>query len=136
MFNLYRTQNAWQMLHTEGNKVLNEKGEKVRLLGVNCAPLVWLSYSEKIMDMITYACDEWKANTIRLPLAQDRWFGFAKAQKGVDESGRTTMTVIFQPDSEGHVTISDNTTLEPMTLIALFQDAAEATPAETEEGAE
>jgi len=52
--------------------------------------------------------------------------------KGVDESGRTTMTVIFQPDAEGHV--SNNTTLEPMTLIALFQDAS--APAETEEGAE
>ena len=54
------------------------------------------------------------------------------AVKGVDESGRTTMTVIFQPDAEGHVT--NNTTLEPMTLIALFQDAS--APAETEEGAE
>ena len=61
MFDLYRTQNAWQMLHTEGKQLLNEKGDKVRLLGVNCAPLVWTSYSREIMDMITYACDEWKA---------------------------------------------------------------------------
>jgi len=33
MFDLYREQNAWQMLHTEGNQVLNAKCEKVRLMG-------------------------------------------------------------------------------------------------------
>ena len=94
MFELYREQNAWQMLHTEGNQVLNAKGETVRLMGVNCAPLVWMSYSKKIMDLITYACDEWKANTIRLPLAQDRWFGFADDQKGVDESGERYRSLV------------------------------------------
>lgn len=87
MFDLYRKQNAWQELHTEGNKVFNAKGEKVRLVGVNVAPLVWMSYSEDILDMVNTACDDWKANTIRLPLSQDRWFGFAKEQQGVDENG-------------------------------------------------
>ena len=94
MFDLYKTQNAWLMLHTEGNRLLNANGEKVRLLGVNCASLVWMSYSKEIMDVITYACDEWKANTIRLPLAQDRWFGFAKDQRGVDESGERYRSLV------------------------------------------
>ena len=87
MFELYREQNAWQMLHTEKNKVFNANGQQVRLIGVNCAPLVWMSYCEDIMHMVNTACDKWLANTIRLPLAQDRWFGFAPEQQGVDETG-------------------------------------------------
>ena len=63
-------------------------------------------------------------------------------RKGVDENGRTTLTIMFQPDSEGKVTIPEGTTLEPMVLYAYFQDAsaaaAETAPADTaatEEGA-
>lgn len=63
--------------------------------------------------------------------------------KGVDEDGRNTLTIVFQPDSEGKVAIPEGTVLEPMVLYAYFQDASEA-PAETnpadttaaEEGAE
>ena len=64
--------------------------------------------------------------------------------KGVDEDGRNTLTIVFQPDSEGKVAIPEGTVLEPMVLYAYFQDASEAAPAETdpadttaaEEGAE
>lgn len=60
-------------------------------------------------------------------------------KKGVDENGRNTLTIVFQPDSEGKVLIPEGTTLEPMVLHAYFQDASESTPADTtanEEGAE
>ena len=64
-------------------------------------------------------------------------------RKSVDDNGRTTLTVVFQPDENGHVSIPDGTTLEPMTLYALFEDASAApaetvpeTTAATEEGAE
>lgn len=87
IYRSYREQNAWQELHVEGNRLLNAKGEEVRIVGVNVAPLVWCSYDSNIMGNATYAMDNWKANTIRLPLAQDRWFGFAKDQRDVDESG-------------------------------------------------
>ena len=49
------------------------------------------------------------------------------ARQDVDESGRTTMTVIFQPDDSGIVNIPEGTTLTPMTLYALFEDAGSAT---------
>ena len=87
MFDLYRDQNAWMELHTEGNKVFNAKGEPVRLVGVNCSSLEWMSYSADLLRSVTVACDQWLANTIRLPLSQDRWFGFQPDQKGVDEAG-------------------------------------------------
>ena len=59
-------------------------------------------------------------------------------RKSTDENGRTTLTIVFQPDENGHVSIPHGTTLEPMTLYALFEDAS-AVSAETtaaEEGAE
>ncbi|MCH5340477.1 MAG: cellulase family glycosylhydrolase [Acetatifactor sp.] len=87
MFDLYRGQNAWQMLHTEGNKVFNAKGAQVRLAGVNCSSLEWMSYPTGLLRTVNTACDQWKANTIRLPLSQDSWFGFSSGQRGVDESG-------------------------------------------------
>ena len=42
-----------------------------------------------------------------------------------DENG-VTLTVVFQPDSTGKVIIPEGTTLTPMTLYALFEDAGAA----------
>ncbi len=46
-------------------------------------------------------------------------------QRVEDESGRTVLQLVFQPDENGKVTIAEGTTLEPMTLYALFEDADE-----------
>jgi endoglucanase len=75
------------ILHTEGNLVKNEKGEVVRLLGVNRAGLEWESVDNQIISSITVACDDWKANIIRVPLSQDRWFGYAPEQAENDCEG-------------------------------------------------
>ena len=56
--------------------------------------------------------------------------------KGVDESGRNTLTIMFRPDDQGKVLIPEGTTLEPMTLYAYFQDASAVEVPATEEGAE
>ncbi len=48
-------------------------------------------------------------------------------REDVDENGNTTLTVVFRPDENGHVSIPSGTTLEPMVLRALFEDAAAAT---------
>ena len=59
-----------------------------------------------------------------------------------NENGDTVLTVIFEPDETGRVAIPEGTTLEPMVLSALFQDASDVAeapsaeaPAETTEGA-
>ena len=59
-----------------------------------------------------------------------------------NENGDTVLTVMFEPDETGRVAIPEGTTLEPMVLSALFQDASEVAeapsaeaPAETTEGA-
>ena len=51
-------------------------------------------------------------------------------RQDVDDSGRTTLTLVFQPDDSGIVNIPEGTTLTPMTLYALFEDADSATVAQ------
>lgn len=53
------------------------------------------------------------------------------ALKAVDDSGRTTQTMVFQPDFEGKVQVPEGTALVPMVLYACYEDAGKGnTPAE------
>ncbi|MBO6053595.1 MAG: cellulase family glycosylhydrolase [Clostridia bacterium] len=67
-------------LHTIGTKIVNESGKEVRLCGVNCAGLEWDAGNETVLPALLLAADEWKANIIRLPVSQDRWFGWGPEQ--------------------------------------------------------
>jgi hypothetical protein len=63
-------------------QVLNSRGEPVRLRGVNTAGLEWSSNGEgHILDTVKVALRDWHVNHVRLPVAQDRWFGKAPEQK-------------------------------------------------------
>ncbi len=75
-------------LHTIGTKIYDEKGNEVRLLGVNCAGLEWDSENKTVLPSVLLAADEWKANIIRLPVSQDRWFGWCPEQKNKDAAER------------------------------------------------
>ena len=69
-------------LKVVGTQILNSKNEPVLLRGVNCASMEWTSNGEgHILQSVKTAIDEWHVNHIRLPLAQDRWFGKAPEQK-------------------------------------------------------
>lgn len=59
------------------------------------------------------------------------WYRIDETEKGI------TYSMVFDPDENGDVTIPAGTTLEPMTLYALFEDAAGVTAesADTTEGA-
>ena len=46
--------------------------------------------------------------------------------------GHKELTIVFTPDENGKVVIPEGTTLEPMTLYPLFEDASEAAQATTE----
>jgi endoglucanase len=71
-------------LKTAGNRILNSKDEPVHLRGVNAASLEWTNNGEgHILQSINVAIRDWRANIIRLPLSQDRWFG-----KGPEQSDR------------------------------------------------
>ncbi|MGA2067776.1 MAG: cellulase family glycosylhydrolase [Thermoguttaceae bacterium] len=67
-------------LAVAGNRLKTPAGGVVRLQGVNIASLEWTSKGENVLRSLAVAVDDWGANVIRLPLAQDRWFGRAKEQ--------------------------------------------------------
>ena len=94
MLDAYRKENADSELFVKGNKVFNRKGEQVLLTGVNCASLEWLSNPEKLVQTVKVALDDWNANIIRLPLSQDRWFGFGGDQVGEDETGERYRAIV------------------------------------------
>ena len=83
--NVQAQERASKMLHTlkvVKTQLVNEKNERVRLRGVNAASLEWTSDGEgHILDTVKVAIKDWRANIIRLPLSQDRWFGKAPEQK-------------------------------------------------------
>jgi hypothetical protein len=63
-------------LHVEGRHLADPAGKRVRLRGVNVASLEWSSDGDgRVPDTVRVAVEEWKANVVRLPLCQDRWFG-------------------------------------------------------------
>jgi hypothetical protein len=65
-----------------GNKILNRQDKPVTLRGVNTASLEWTSDGQgHIVQSVNTAIKDWGVNVIRLPLAQDRWFGKAPEQK-------------------------------------------------------
>lgn len=94
MFDYKKAENTASELFVKGNKIFNKKGEQVMLTGVNCASLEWLSNPGKLLGTVIYALDSWNANVIRLPLSQDRWFGFGGDQQGEDESGERYRAIV------------------------------------------
>lgn len=64
-----------RMLRVQGNKIYNDKGQEVRLAGVNVCSLEWNSRGDNVLQSVYEVFANWNCNTVRLPLAQDRWFG-------------------------------------------------------------
>jgi len=76
-------------LMVRGNQLVDRRGKAVRLQGVNVPSMEWSNEGDtKILESVRVAIQDWKANTIRLPLAQDRWFGKAPFQSDKGEAYR------------------------------------------------
>jgi hypothetical protein len=67
-------------LKVVGNRLKTADGRVVRLQGVNIPGLEWDEW-QHLMASLKVAVGDWKANIVRLPVSQDRWFGHAKEQK-------------------------------------------------------
>ncbi|MDG3006628.1 cellulase family glycosylhydrolase [Paludisphaera mucosa] len=69
-------------LRVEKTHIVDSRNERVRLRGVNVASLEWTSDGEgHVLDTVDAAIRDWRVDHVRLPLAQDRWFGKAPEQK-------------------------------------------------------
>ena len=74
-------QKAPPPLHVVGNSLRNDKGQTVRLQGVNIASLEWSNTGDaQLLQSVQVALQDWNASIIRLPLCQDRWLGKAPGQ--------------------------------------------------------
>jgi endoglucanase len=81
-------------LKVAGSRLLNSAGDPVRLRGVNTASMEWtVDGEEHILETVQIAIRDWHANTIRLPLSQDRWFGKAPQQ---DDQGKYYRILVRQ----------------------------------------
>lgn len=67
-------------LRVAGHQLLTEQGKMVRLRGVNIASLEWSDRGDHLAEAFEQALRQWKADLIRMPLAQDRWFGKTPGQ--------------------------------------------------------
>jgi TolB protein len=84
-------------LKVKKTQIVNSRDEPIRLRGVNTACLEWTSDGEKhILDTVNTAIKVWQVNVIRLPLAQDRWFGKAPEQKDDGQAYRALVDQVVQ----------------------------------------
>jgi Cellulase (glycosyl hydrolase family 5)/WD40-like Beta Propeller Repeat len=96
-------------LKVVGTRIVNSRNEPVRLRGVNTAGLEWSSNGEgHILTTVNTAIRDWHVNVIRLPLAQDRWFGKAPEQKDEGKAYRALVhQVVNRCAAEGRYVILD-----------------------------
>jgi aryl-phospho-beta-D-glucosidase BglC (GH1 family) len=96
-------------LKVAGTRVLNSKGEPVLLRGVNAASLEFTSDGQgHILKTVNTAIQDWHANIIRLPLAQDRWFGKMPEQTNGSDAYRDLVRQVVEAcESQGCYVILD-----------------------------
>lgn len=69
------------MLRVDGNLLKTPDGKTVWLQGLAVASMEWSAGGEHILQSIQVGIEQWKANCIRLSVADDFWFGRGKGQK-------------------------------------------------------
>ncbi len=84
-------------LKVEGTQVLNGQNKRVRLRGVNVPSLEWSRNGEgHILETVRVALKDWHVNIIRLPLAQDSWFGKMPDQSDQGQAYRALVKQIVE----------------------------------------
>jgi hypothetical protein len=81
-------------LKVVGTNICNYRGESVLLRGVNVASMEWSSDGQgHVLQTVDVAIHDWHANVIRLPLSQDRWFGYGPEQM---DGGKSYQALVRQ----------------------------------------
>ncbi len=81
-------------LKVSGTQILDDRNHPVRLRGVNAASMEFTSDGEgHILQTVGVAIQDWHVNIIRLPLSQDRWFGWGREQS---DGGRAYRALVDQ----------------------------------------
>jgi endoglucanase len=90
-------------LKAAGTQILNSRNQPVRLHGVDVAGMEFTSNGEgHILQTVNVAIRDWHVNIIRLPLAQDRWFGKAPGQSDGGKAYRALVDQIVTECATQH----------------------------------
>ncbi len=85
-------------LKVVGNKLVTAVDKKpVLLRGVNIASLEFSNEGDHLREALDVALNQWHANVVRLPMAQDRWYGRALGKPWepvVNDGGETYRALI------------------------------------------
>jgi len=68
-----------------GNQLQDKDGHPIWLQGLNIPSMEWMPQGDHVLRSERVAIEDWKANTIRLPLKDTYWFGHGKDQ---DDNGK------------------------------------------------
>ncbi len=93
---------------------VQEQTTRVRLVWMQDGATVYTSMVESDTDALNTPPLQTPAGKVF-----SGWF-----RETVDDKGTTTMSLVFQPDETGKVTLPSDYTLEPMVLHALFENAS------------
>lgn len=80
-------------LHVDGNRLLRSDGSEAWLQGACVDGLSWSEKGEDVLNRVIAAMDEWKANSIRLPITDEFWFG---KHAGQNDGGAAHRALIKQ----------------------------------------
>ncbi len=75
-------------LRVAGNRLQTPDGKEAWLQGLCIDSLQWSATGENILQSISVATGQWKANAIRLPVKDNFWFGKSEFQKDGGEAYR------------------------------------------------
>jgi endoglucanase len=93
---------ALPALRVANKVVVDNRGKRVPLRGVNAASLEWSSDGEgHILATVKAAIADWHSTVVRIPLSQDRWFGKAPEQKDDGAAYRTLVKQVVEACRSG-----------------------------------
>lgn len=75
-------------VHVDGKHLRRPDGSEVWLQGVNVPGLEFTLKNESVLEAMLVAIEQWRCNTIRLPIKDTYWFGRDAAQKDGGEAYR------------------------------------------------
>lgn len=87
----------WRSRSATPSRVAEQLGDDkpVWLQGVNVVSLEWSVGGEKVLKSALVAIEDWKANTIRLPVKEEYWFGRTAGQKDGGKSYRELVNQVI-----------------------------------------
>lgn len=87
-------------LHTEGRWFFNVQGEKMMLRGVNIPSMEWSATGDNMLKSIDHMIHVWNCNLLRIPLSQDRWYGYGPEQSDDGVAYRNLLEAIVKAGNQ------------------------------------